>query len=1461
MQLVTIRTQAKEIATSFNEALEHYGKRLAQNVFRAPYSNVWKSFGNGAVLLCVLHYRLEGRLKPNLNKTFGAPMDAGEMYANISELFLTLTRLKNENNPGPGAAQFHLIFTKEEFAHNMRNKTNGDLLLYQVFLLYQFFKAHPDQDGQTQIAGFTKQMDRMKRSESQMQVLRAQKRASKQKRLPIGAAGMAFQEAIPLSGHNEDGSLSWNMMGTVNKRQERVNQLAMTESQKDAIFQKNALLRAFQNEAELAEQCRQSDGATSDLQSAIRSEERKIRQLRKQVTGGEPPYLKRVQSSARHPGHDGSMDKHRQNDHEKPINQHRRAEISKQHRSAQWRSELIASRQRVSRQNQICSIAIGGMATATGQDPYTRTIEYASRSDSLANATQMMPPLDSVQALQRAAIVPTRPDHPPGCLNALEKGSEIAVRQPPVSPIQRTWDTEVEMQLTQDTHSRDDECMYHRYTSALADTDPAPPVELSFDGISFDGMSQTQTSFSEDSRRFHDSVAVAEEKNFRQARSRQQEHSRSCLSAPMYPSDQDEESLREISRDQNSALHHPNRDLAATKLQAAQRGRSARTRYRRHQVNDDKDSALHRPNRDLAATKLQAAQRGRSTRTRYRRHQVNDDKVSALHRPNRDLAATKLQAAQRGRSARVHWRREQAIDDHQRRIRAATKLQAAQRGKICRSSQRHRINAQQEAAIRLQAVERGRAARKSSFSAKAQHAAATKVQAVQRGRVGREQYAIKAQGKRHRSAVGVQRMYRGRRARKDLRLQSCAAKDAQRAYRGHLARRQLAQSHGAAVQLQTVTRGRAQRKLMQEDSRAATAIQAIQRGKSARCEFQRHKLVAIEDMYVERQQQIKRKFRDLATRPTYEYTMPLHVDAQSVGHTFVAMQENCDLCFEESNTNAISIQQTSSFGALQVVSKGSLRSMIELLTLPTKAGAEFDSAGWETILLTTTASTTELLELLVRRYIIPLGVGGVSAPAASANAAVRQMTVIAILHWIQLNFLGDIRLSLKSKPNLESPGGPDEVSDACLHLRTFLDTVVGRTNRAAASLLIDALEKQQILYLAAERDRAMLFHTLRNQIESKLAIDTSLRYALQRSGVAADELDSFVDQIHSMGTTALPQEFNDVEFHPHTAGKVANIDHLIKNVPVADIAQQLTLIEHAHFCAIKRTEYLSGGWHPNSTSTQTSPNIEVMIRISDQLSRWVATTIVREETLDIRVWVLEYWVRAAEYCAHQLQNMNTMAAIIHGLSIEPVFQLTETWAAFYQSSPTSAGDCIFCMLHFDPLHCDSNRLIVDLSLRHVVSLSSTYHACVSTEMYRDLRKLVSRQDNYGEMRVALQQMDLPAVPHLGVYLSDLDQVLFQNGSVAVRWIDHVAERSSPTSGMYEEAVTEPQIDLRLARRAAPTMAQLAKFGSVPYWLSVDEPILRALQLVLGDNVDETGMLHVWSESQLVVASGLLQHQA
>ena len=91
----------------------------------------------------------------------------------------------------------------------------------------------------------------------------------------------------------------------------------------------------------------------------------------------------------------------------------------------------------------------------------------------------------------------------------------------------------------------------------------------------------------------------------------------------------------------------------------------------------------------LAATKMQALQRGKKTRLEM---QEKQEQASA---------ATRLQAIQRGKQAR------QEVLDKQEQAVAATKLQAIQRGKLAREEQKEKAE-QDAAAAKLQAIQRGK---------------------------------------------------------------------------------------------------------------------------------------------------------------------------------------------------------------------------------------------------------------------------------------------------------------------------------------------------------------------------------------------------------------------------------------------------------------------------------------------------------------------------------------------------------------------------------------------------------------------------------------------------------------------------------------------------------------------------------------------------------------------------------
>ena len=206
---------------------------------------------------------------------------------------------------------------------------------------------------------------------------------------------------------------------------------------------------------------------------------------------------------------------------------------------------------------------------------------------------------------------------------------------------------------------------------------------------------------------------------------------------------------------------------AATKLQAVQRGATARAYVQQQQQ---------------AAAKLQAQQRGRAARAELQQKQQAASRLQALQRghaartklESKHEAALRVQSVVRGKQARtrVHERKQSASEEQTTRAdsaegqaeqRAAIQLQALQRGHKARTD----LEAQHNAATRVQSVVRGRQARVVTGENKAvpeagtaQKEAATKLQAVQRGQSARHKLA-----KQRDAAQRVQSVVRGNQGR------------------------------------------------------------------------------------------------------------------------------------------------------------------------------------------------------------------------------------------------------------------------------------------------------------------------------------------------------------------------------------------------------------------------------------------------------------------------------------------------------------------------------------------------------------------------------------------------------------------------------------------------------------------------------------------------------------------------
>ena len=156
-----------------------------------------------------------------------------------------------------------------------------------------------------------------------------------------------------------------------------------------------------------------------------------------------------------------------------------------------------------------------------------------------------------------------------------------------------------------------------------------------------------------------------------------------------------------------------------------------------------------------------------------------------------------------------------------------------------------------------------------------------------------------------------------------------------------------------------------------------------------------------------------------------------------------------------------------------------------------------------------------------------------------------------------------------------------------------------------------------------------------------------------------------------------------------------------------EIARQLTLMCSKLYNQIQPIECLNKAWSRRENSPAV--NIKMMIEMSNQVTRWVAITILQEVDIKRRAANLKHFIYIAEKC-YALNNFNTLMSIIAGFNSAPIHRLGRTW---------------------------------DL-------LSSKVNAILE-----QLMRIMDRGKNFSTYREQLHSVNPPCVPYLGIYLTDL----------------------------------------------------------------------------------------------------------
>jgi len=159
-----------------------------------------------------------------------------------------------------------------------------------------------------------------------------------------------------------------------------------------------------------------------------------------------------------------------------------------------------------------------------------------------------------------------------------------------------------------------------------------------------------------------------------------------------------------------------------------------------------------------------------------------------------------------------------------------------------------------------------------------------------------------------------------------------------------------------------------------------------------------------------------------------------------------------------------------------------------------------------------------------------------------------------------------------------------------------------------------------------------------------------------------------------------------------------------------EIARQITVCDWMIYVKIRPSELMEQSWSKPKLKYR-SPNVLAMIKRFNIVSNWVASTIVQVETVKERAEVMTKFVQIAERL-NALHNYNSLMSIIAGLNHSSISRLKYTVGEMKK---------------------DIQQTKKDLEL----SMSDDGN-------FRDYRA-----------RIAALPTDVPTIPHLGVFLTDL----------------------------------------------------------------------------------------------------------
>ncbi|XP_036381205.1 LOW QUALITY PROTEIN: RAS guanyl-releasing protein 2 [Megalops cyprinoides] len=125
-----------------------------------------------------------------------------------------------------------------------------------------------------------------------------------------------------------------------------------------------------------------------------------------------------------------------------------------------------------------------------------------------------------------------------------------------------------------------------------------------------------------------------------------------------------------------------------------------------------------------------------------------------------------------------------------------------------------------------------------------------------------------------------------------------------------------------------------------------------------------------------------------------------------------------------------------------------------------------------------------------------------------------------------------------------------------------------------------------------------------------------------------------------------------------SATKKRKVSLLFDHLDSSELAEHLTYLEYESFCKILFQDYHSFVMHG---CTVDNPILERFITLFNSVSQWIQLMVLSKTTAPQRATVISHFIQVAQRLL-QLQNFNTLMAVIGGLSNSSISRLKDTQA-------------------------------------------------------------------------------------------------------------------------------------------------------------------------------------------------------